>query len=59
MEKIIPTHRFLITKFSFDIISIFKNKIEISYPNVLSLSLSLSLYEEILFDDYVCVSYVF
>ena len=49
MEKIIPTHRFLITKLSLDIIPIFKNKIQISYPNLLSLSLSLSL----------SVSYVF
>ena len=48
MEKIIPTHRFLITKLSLDIISIFKSKIEISYPNLLSLS------EEILFYDCVC-----
>ena len=57
MEKIIPIHRFLITKFSFDIISIFKNKIEISYPNVLSLSLSLSMKK--FCSMIVCVSYVF
>ena len=57
MEKTIPTHRFLITKLSLDIISIFENNIEISYPNVLSLSLSLSMKK--FCSMIVCVSYVF